>query len=59
MQVDNIRKKTNISVDLAKLNTENKNGYHTFPVDVRLPENVKLLAIDPTEVEIVFKKSTP
>lgn len=59
MQVDNIRKKTTVSVDLAKLNSEDKNGYHTFPVAVNLPENVKLLAMDPTEVEIVFKKSSP
>lgn len=59
MQVDNIRKKTSVSIDLAKLKSEDKNGYHTFPVAVKLPENVKLLAIDPTEVEIVFKKSSP
>ncbi len=59
MQVDNIRKLTEVSVDLNQLKTEDKNGYHTFPVAVKLPDKVKLLAMDPTEVEIVFKKSAP
>ena len=59
MQVDNIRKEANIEVDLSKLKTENENGYYTLPVNVKLPREVKLLAMDPTEVEIVFKKTSP
>ncbi len=56
MQVDDIRKKTNISVDLGKLKVDSENSYNTLPVKVSLPKTVKLLAMDPTEVEIVFKK---
>jgi len=57
MQVDNIRKNTNVRVDLADLKIDNENGYYTLPVKITLPETVKLLAMDPTEVEIVFKKN--
>jgi len=57
MQVDNIRKKTNVKVDLADLKIDNEKGYYRLPVKISLPEAVKLLAIDPTEVEIVFKKN--
>lgn len=57
MQVDDIRKKTNISVDLGKLKVDDDNSYNTLPVKVSLPKTVKLLAMDPTEVEIVFKKN--
>jgi YbbR domain-containing protein len=59
MQVDNIRKKTIIQVDLAQLKTDNGNSYYTLPINVKLPQDVKLLAMDPTEVEIVFKKTSP
>ena len=59
MQIDDIRKKAQISVDLVHLLKVNENGYYTFPIQVSLPEKVKLLSIDPTEVEIVFKKTEP
>ena len=59
MQIDNIRKQARISVDLAPLLKSNENGYYTLPVQVSLPEKVKLLSMDPTEVEIVFKKTEP
>ncbi|MCK5679626.1 YbbR-like domain-containing protein [bacterium] len=59
MQVDNIRKATSIAVDLESLKTRNEYAYYTFPVQVSLPKDVKLLAMDPTEVEIVLKKPTP
>ena len=59
MQIDDIRKKAHISVDLVHLMKVNENGYYTFPIQVSLPEKVKLLSIDPTEVEIVFKKTEP
>jgi YbbR domain-containing protein len=59
MQVDNIRKKTSIQVDLAQLKTDKGSAYYTLPINVKLPQDVKLLAMDPTEVEIVFKKTSP
>ena len=59
MQVDDIRKKARINVDLTPLSQSNENAYYTFPIQVELPEKVKLLSLDPTEVEIVFKKNRP
>ncbi len=59
MQIDDIRKKARISVDLVHLLKIDENGYYTFPIKVSLPEKVKLLSMDPTEVEIVFKKTEP
>ncbi len=59
MQIDDIRKKAYISVDLAPLMKSNENGYYTIPIRVSLPEKVKLLSMDPTEVEIVLKKTEP
>ncbi|MBN2809117.1 MAG: hypothetical protein JXR80_06455 [Deltaproteobacteria bacterium] len=59
MQVDDIRKQAHINVDLASLTASRENGYYTFPAVVELPENVKLLSQDPTEVEVVFKKFEP
>ena len=59
MQIDDIRKQAHISVDLAPLLKNKGDGYYTFPIQVSLPDRVKLLTIDPTEVEIVFKKTDP
>ena len=59
MQIDDIRKQARIDIDLAPLMESNENGYYTFPIQVKLPEKVKLLSLDPTEVEIVFKKTEP
>ena len=59
MQVDDIRKEARIDIDLAPLAQSNENGYYIFPVQVDLPKKVKLLSLDPTEVEIVFKKTDP
>ena len=57
MQVDDIRKQTRVNVDLAPMLENNESGYHTFPIQVNLPEKVTLRSMDPTEVEIVSKKS--
>ena len=59
MQIDDIRKQTRVDIDLAPLMESNENGYYTFPIQVSLPEKVTLLSMDPTEVEIVFKKTDP
>ncbi len=59
MQVDDIRRQARISVDLAPMLENNENSYYTFPIQVSLPEKVKLNSMNPTEVEIVFKKSEP
>ncbi|MCD6430930.1 MAG: hypothetical protein J7L57_06905 [Deltaproteobacteria bacterium] len=59
MQIDDIRKQAHVDIDLAPLMESNENGYYTFPIQVSLPEKVTLLSMDPTEVEIVFKKTDP
>ena len=59
MQIDDIRKQATIHVDLAPLMENNENAYYTLPIEVSLPEKVKLLSLDPAEVEVVFKKTDP
>ncbi len=59
MQVDDIRKKAKITVDLEPLLADRQGGYYTLPIAVKLPENVRLLSMDPVEVEIVLRKNTP
>ncbi len=60
MQIDDIRKQARITVDLAPLlKDETLGGYYTLPVNVSLPDRVKLLAIDPAEVEIVVRRNAP
>ncbi|MCD6293196.1 MAG: hypothetical protein J7M09_07100 [Deltaproteobacteria bacterium] len=59
MQVDNIRKQAHITVNLDPLLKNREDGYFTIPIKANLPKKVKLLTINPAEVEIVFKKITP
>ena len=59
MQIDNIRKQARVTVNLAPLRKDNPGGYYTLPIKVQLPPEVKLLSMDPGEVEIVIRKNAP
>jgi YbbR domain-containing protein len=58
-QVDDIRKNAHITVDLKPLLSDRQGGYYTLPIKVELPEHVRLLSMDPAEVEIVLRKNAP
>lgn len=56
MLVDQIRQNTKVVVDLAALDTIPQENTATLPIDINLPNGVKLIWADPPQVEVVFNR---
>jgi YbbR domain-containing protein len=56
MLLDEIRHDTKVVVDLAALNTIPQENTATLPIEVNLPNGVKLIWADPPQVEVVFNR---
>jgi len=56
MLVDEIRHATKVVVDLAALDTVPQENTATLPIEVNLPNGVKLIWADPPQVEVVFNR---
>lgn len=56
MLVDTIRHDTKVVVDLAPLDTVPQENTATLPIEVNLPDGVKLIWVDPPQVEVVFNR---
>ncbi|MBW1645134.1 MAG: YbbR-like domain-containing protein [Deltaproteobacteria bacterium] len=56
MLVDKIRSSTKVVVDLAPLAQIENDNYTTLPVAVQVPDKVKLLWVDPPQVDVVFNR---
>ena len=56
MLVDEIRHDTKVVVDLAPLDTVPQENTATLPIEVNLPDGVKLIWVDPPQVEVVFNR---
>ncbi len=54
--VDEIRHDTKVVVDLAALDTIPQENTATLPIEVNLPNGIKLIWADPPQVEVVFNR---
>lgn len=56
MLVDEIRHDTRVVVDLAVLDTVPSENTATLPIEINLPDGVRLIWADPPQVEVVFNR---